>query len=353
MVARLRDGIIAKGYIVAGKGLVVAIVGATGAVGEQMLEVLDERNFPVERIVPLASARSAGSVIQWRGRSITVEELTNESFAGVDLALFSAGASISETFGPIAVEAGTVVVDNSRAFRMVPQIPLVVPEVNAHALEGEVKLVANPNCSTIQVVAALAPLHAAAGLKRVIFSSYQSASGAGREAMDELRDQAVALLNFASPPVKQFQRRLAFDVLPQIDRFEADGFTREEHKMIFETRKIMELPELAVSATCVRVPVFVGHAVSVNAEFERPIDVETARKVLAEAEGIELHEGYESYPTTADVVGTDPVHIGRVRRDPSVENGLVLWVVADNLRKGAATNAVQIAERLLSAGRWS
>ena len=335
------------------KGLVVAIVGATGAVGEQMLEVLEERKFPVERIVPLASARSAGVGITWRGRSVKVEELTADSFEGVDLALFSAGAAISEEFGPIAVEAGTVVVDNSRAFRMVPQIPLVVPEVNPAALEGEVKLVANPNCSTIQVVAALAPLHAAAGLKRVVFSSYQSASGAGRDAMDELRDQAVALLNFGTPPVKQFQRRLAFDVLPQIDRFEPDGFTREEHKMVFETRKIMDLPELPVCATCVRVPVFVGHAVSVNAEFERPIDVETARAALEAAEGIELYDGYESYPMTADVVGSDPVHVGRVRTDPSVPHGLALWVVADNLRKGAATNAVQIAERLVAAGRWA
>jgi len=318
-----------------------------------MLEVLEERKFPVERIVPLASARSAGVGITWRGRSVKVEELTADSFEGVDLALFSAGAAISEEFGPIAVEAGTVVVDNSRAFRMVPQIPLVVPEVNPAALEGEVKLVANPNCSTIQVVAALAPLHAAAGLKRVVFSSYQSASGAGRDAMDELRDQAVALLNFGTPPVKQFQRRLAFDVLPQIDRFEPDGFTREEHKMVFETRKIMDLPELPVCATCVRVPVFVGHAVSVNAEFERPIDVETARAALEAAEGIELYDGYESYPMTADVVGSDPVHVGRVRTDPSVPHGLALWVVADNLRKGAATNAVQIAERLVAAGRWA
>ncbi len=335
------------------KRLVVAIVGATGAVGEQMLEVLQERKFPVERVVPLASARSAGVNITWRGRSVKVEELTADSFDGVDLAFFSAGAAISEEFGPIAVEAWTVVVDNSRAFRMVPQIPLVVPEVNPHALEGEVKLVANPNCSTIQVVAALAPLHAVAGLKRVVFSTYQSASGGGREAMDELRDQAVALLNFGTPPVKQFQRRLAFDVLPQIDRFEPDGFTREEHKMVFETRKIMDLPDLPVCATCVRVPVFVGHAVSVNAEFDRPIDVETARAALEAAEGIELYDGYESYPMTADVVGSDPVHVGRVRTDPSVPHGLALWVVADNLRKGAATNAVQIAEQLVAACRWA
>jgi aspartate-semialdehyde dehydrogenase len=341
-----------KGHSVAQRSLVVAVVGATGAVGEQMLAVLAERDFPVERIVPLASSRSAGGTVSWRGRPAQVEVLTASSFQGVDLALFSAGAAVSEAFGPTAVEAGTVVVDNSRAFRMVPQIPLVVPEVNAHALHNEVKLVANPNCSTIQVVVALAPLHRAAGLKRVVCSSYQSASGAGREAMDELREQTMALLSFSTPPVKEFQRRLAFDVLPQIDQFEPDGFTREEHKMIFETRKIMGLAELPVCATCVRVPVFIGHSVSVNVELERPLDVEAARAALAEAEGIELYDGYESYPMAADVVGTDAVHVGRVRTDPSVPHGLALWVVADNLRKGAATNAVQIAEHLLAMGRW-
>jgi aspartate-semialdehyde dehydrogenase len=332
--------------------LVVAVVGATGVVGEQILLSLDERDFPVERIVPLASSQSAGATVNFRSRAAQVETLTAASFQGIDLAFFSAGAAVSEAFGPTAVEAGTIVVDNSRAFRMVPQIPLVVPEVNADALDNDVKLVANPNCSTIQVVAALAPLHRAAGLKRVVISSYQSASGAGRKAMDELRDQTVALLSFSTPPVEQFQRRLAFDVLPHIDQFEADGFTREEHKMIFETRKILGLADLPVCATCVRVPVFVGHAVSVNVEFERPLDVEAARVALAEADGIELYDGYESYPMAADVVGTDVVHVGRVRTDPSVAHGLALWVMADNLRKGAATNAVQIAEHLLAMGRW-
>lgn len=331
-------------------GLVVAIVGATGAVGEEMRAVLAERDFPVERLVPLASARSAGSTVEWRGQSVPVEVLDDDSFAGVDLALFSAGTAVSEEFGPKAVAAGAVVVDNSRAFRMHPEVPLVVPEVNPQALSGRPKLIANPNCSTIQMVAALQPLHARAGLKRVVVSTYQSASGAGRDAMDELRDQTVALLNFREPPTTVFKRRLAFDVLPQIDRFEPDGFTREEHKMVNETRKIMGLPDLPVCATCVRVPVFVGHACSINAEFSRPFEVEEALAALEAAPGLVVHADPTEFPMAADAVGQDPVYVGRVRRDPSCPTGLVIWVVADNLRKGAATNAVQIAEALVERG---
>jgi len=227
---------------------------------------------------------------------------------------------------------------------------LVVPEVNADALAGHNGIIANPNCSTIQMVAALAPIHAKAAIRRVVVSTYQSASGAGRDAMDELRDQTVALLNFGNPPVEVFPRRLAFDVLPHIDRFEPDGYTREEHKMINETRKIMGLPDLAVVATCVRVPVFVGHACSVNIELESPLSVEAALDALEAAPGLVVERDPTSYPTTIDVVGQDPVYVGRVRRDPSVENGLVMWVVADNLRKGAATNSVQIAEALIERG---
>lgn len=334
-------------------GLVVAIVGATGAVGEEMRAVLGEHRFPVERLVPLASERSAGTHVEWRGEQVPVQVLDDDAFEGVDLALFSAGASVSERFAPKAVAAGAIVVDNTRAFRMHPEVPLVVPEVNPHALDDHPGIIANPNCSTIQMVAALQPLHAAAGLKRVVVSTYQSASGAGREAMDELRDQTVALLNFAEPKAEVFPRRLAFDVLPHIDRFEDDGYTREEHKMVNETRKIMGLPDLPVAATCVRVPVFIGHACSINAEFERPIDVERALNALGEAPGLELTRDPTQYPTTADCVGQDPVYVGRVRRDPSTENGLALWVVADNLRKGAATNSVQIARALLDRGAFA
>ncbi|MCA9539472.1 MAG: aspartate-semialdehyde dehydrogenase, partial [Myxococcales bacterium] len=328
------------------RGLVVAIAGATGAVGEEMLAVLAESTLPVERVVPLASARSAGRTIEWRGEEVPVEVLGDDSFTGVDLALFSAGASISEQYAPKAVSAGAIVVDNSRAFRMHPEVPLVVPEVNAPALAEHHGIIANPNCSTIQMVVALAPLHARAGLRRVVVSTYQAASGAGRAAMDELRDQTVALLNFREPPIKAFPRRLAFDVVPQIDRFEPDGFTREEHKMVNETRKIMGLPGLPVCATCVRVPVFIGHACSVNAEFERPITVSEAHAALSDWPGIVVHAEPAPRPMADDVAGVDPVHVGRVRQDPSVPNGLALWVMADNLRKGAATNAVQIAEAL-------
>ncbi len=331
-------------------GLVVAIVGATGAVGEEMRTVLAEHRFPVSRLIPLASERSAGTHIEWRGEQVPVEVLDDDAFEGVDLALFSAGASISERYAPKAVAAGAVVVDNTRAFRMHPEVPLVVPEVNPEALADHNGIIANPNCSTIQMVAALQPLHAVAGLKRVVVSTYQSASGAGRDAMDELRDQTVALLNFAEIKTDVFPRRLAFDVLPHIDRFEDDGYTREEHKMVNETRKIMGLPDLPVCATCVRVPVFIGHACSINVELQRPLDVEAALDALEAAPGLIVQRDSSSYPTAADCVGQDPVYVGRVRRDPSVEHGLVLWVVADNLRKGAATNSVQIAEALHAAG---
>lgn len=333
-------------------GLVVAIVGATGAVGEEMRTVLAEHDFPVERLVPLASERSAGARLEWRGEQIPVEVLDDDAFAGVDLALFSAGASVSEVYAPKAVAAGAIVVDNTSAFRMHPEVPLVVPEVNPHALDGHGGIIANPNCSTIQMVAALQPLHAAAGLERVVVSTYQSASGAGRDAMDELRDQTVALLNFAEPKAEVFPRRLAFDVLPHIDRFEPDGYTREEHKMINETRKIMGLPDLRVTATCVRVPVFIGHACAINIELARPLSVGEALEALSAAPGLVVERDQTRYPTASDCVGQDPVYVGRVRRDPSAPNGLALWVVADNLRKGAATNSVQIAEALIERGAF-
>ncbi|MCB9528766.1 MAG: aspartate-semialdehyde dehydrogenase [Myxococcales bacterium] len=334
-------------------GLVVAIVGATGAVGEEMRNVLAEHDFPVAKLKPLASPRSAGSTIEWRGRQHPVEVLADDSFHGVDLALFSAGTDVSLAHAPKAAAAGAIVVDNSRAFRMNPEVPLVVPEVNAHALDRHAGIIANPNCSTIQMVVALKPLHDLARIKRVVVSTYQSASGAGRKAMDELRDQTIALLNFAEPKINAFSRRLAFDTLPHIDRFEDDGFTREEHKMIFETRKIMGLPELPVCATCVRVPVFIGHACSVNVELERPVSIDEACEALAAVPGVDVRRDPAEFPTANDVVGQDGVFVGRVRRDPSVPAGLALWVVADNLRKGAATNAVQIAEALLARGAFA
>ena len=330
--------------------LTVAVIGATGAVGEEMIQVLSERRFPVKQLVPPASKRTAGTTIEWRGDDVVVQELNDESFEGVDVALFSAGAEVSLQYGPIAAAAGAVVIDNSRAFRMDPEVPLVVPEVNPDALNEKAMIIANPNCSTIQKVAALQPLHAVAGLKRVVVSTYQSASGAGREAMDELREQTTSLLGFREVKTKHFARRLAFDTIPQIDRFEDDGFTREEHKMIFETRKIMAKPELPVCATCVRVPVFVGHAMSINAEFENEISVESAIAALREAPGIILKDEQAEFPTAADAAGRDEVFVGRLRHDPSVTHGLVFWVVADNLRKGAATNAVQIAECLQEKG---
>lgn len=333
------------------EGLVVAIVGATGAVGEEMIAVLEERGFPVRELRPLASARSAGQRLRLGGHEAVVRELTHDSFEGVDLALFSAGGSVSREFAESAASAGAWVVDNSSAFRMEDDVPLVVPEVNPEAaFDAPRRIIANPNCSTIQTVVALQPLHAAAGLRRVVLSTYQSASGAGRKAMDELRDQTTALLNFREPPVEQHPRRLAFDVLPQIDVFRDDGYTKEEEKMRAETRKIMGLPGLRITATCVRVPVFVGHGVAANVELERPLGLAEAQSALEAAPGVDGVALGDEYPTPAEVAGIDEVRIGRLRADPSLDSGFDLWIVADNLRKGAATNAVQIAELLRARG---
>ena len=334
-------------------GIVVAVVGATGAVGEEMLNVLQERRFPVSEIRPLASERSAGQSIEWQGEDVTVQTLNDASFQGVDLALFSAGASVSKAFAPIAADVGCYVVDNSSAFRMERGVPLVVPEVNPEALNSDSLIIANPNCSTIQEVVALNALHQRFGLRRLVISTYQSASGEGREAMDELRDQTIDLLNFREPKRANFSRRLAFDTIPQIDSFEPNGSTREELKMVFETRKILSTPNLGVCATCVRVPVFVGHAMSINAEFNASIDLDEVKSLLAKAPGVTLRGDDADFPVAADVQGIDDVHVGRLRLDDSVENGLAMWVVADNLRKGAATNAVQIAEALHNAGKLS
>ena len=325
----------------------IAILGATGAVGEELITVLDERMFPVDQIRLFSSARSAGSRVEWRDGTIRVEDIEGADLSGIQLAFFSAGGDASRKYAARFLQAGAVVIDNTSAFRMEPAVPLVVPEVNAHTLKSHRGIIANPNCSTIQLIPPLRALHELGGLKRVVASTYQSASGAGRKAMDELRDQAVRLLRFEDPPTRVFPRRLAFDVIPQIGAITEQGGTSEEEKMINESQKILELPNLNVSATCVRVPTFIGHCISLNVELEAPLELERARHALERAQGILLLE-HEEWPNAADVVGQDEIWIGRLRRDRSVASGFNMWVVADNLRKGAATNAVQIAEELIS-----
>ncbi len=332
-------------------GYRVAVVGATGAVGQTMLEILAERNFPVSEIIPLASSRSAGSTIEFRKREYTVQDLATFDPKGVDIALFSAGGSTSLEYAPRFAEAGCYVVDNSSAWRMHEDVALVVPEVNPHALElaRQNRIIANPNCSTIQMVVALKPLHDLVPIKRVVVSTYQAVSGAGGKAIDELARQTGQLLNGQSAEVKVFPARIAFNVIPQIDVFMDDGYTKEEHKMIDETRKIMEA-DIAVTATTVRVPVFYGHSESVNVTFESELTAEQARLALADAAGICVVDdpSGEDYPMPSEAAGTDPVWVGRIRNDYSFQNSLHLWIVADNVRKGAALNAVQIAEILIS-----
>jgi len=329
----------------------VAVVGATGAVGAEMIKVLEERDFPVGKMIPLASERSVGKEVCYRGKEMPVEVLDAASFKGVDIALFSAGGDISREFVPLAAESGAVSVDNTSAFRMDPEVPLVVPEVNPEDIAGYEKrrLVANPNCSTIQMVVALAPLHRRSRITRVVVSTYQAVSGAGIAAMEELSKQAVALFSQREAEVKAFPHRIAFNCIPHIGRFLPDGSTEEERKMIDETKKIMGDPSIRVAATTVRVPVFCGHSESINVEFEDPIDPEEAREILMEAPGVEVVDEVNMcrYPLPVDATGKDPVYVGRIRRDDSVANGLAMWVVSDNLRKGAALNAVQIAELLI------
>jgi len=315
-----------------------------------MLEILERRDFPVGKLLPLASARSVGKEVSFRGAPHAVQELTAESFTGVDLALFSAGATVSRDFAPTAAAAGAWVVDNTSYFRMHDDVPLVVPEVNpAHLKDAPRRIIANPNCSTIQMVVALEPLHRAAGMKRVVVSTYQAVSGAGRKAMEELEAQARA---FAAgeplPAPDKFPHAILFECLPHIGAFLDSGDTVEEQKMVLETRKIFGLPDLAVTATTVRVPVMVGHSEAVNVETERELSAEKARELLAGKSGVELLDDPTTarYPLARPAAGTDPVYVGRVRQDPSVPHGLNMWVVADNLRKGAALNAIQIAELL-------
>ncbi|MBI2986259.1 MAG: aspartate-semialdehyde dehydrogenase [Deltaproteobacteria bacterium] len=329
----------------------VAVVGATGAVGEQMREVLEERLFPVGELRLLASERSAGQFLEFRGKQIRVEVLKEYSFQGVDIALFSAGGSVSAKFAPIAVAAGSVVVDNTAHFRMEPDVPLVVPEVNAQEIARYKNrgIIANPNCSTIQMVVALKPIHDAARIRRVVVSTYQSVSGAGRMAMEELSQQVSALFNGREIKKRKFPHQIAFNCIPHIDVFLDGGYTKEELKMINETRKILGEPSLRMTATTVRVPVFCGHSESVNIETEKKLTAKDVKAILREAPGVLLCDEPEKniYPMAIDAVGKDETLVGRIREDDSVPNGINLWVVADNLRKGAALNAVQIAEILI------
>jgi aspartate-semialdehyde dehydrogenase len=329
----------------------VAIVGATGAVGEQMREVLEERKFPVGEMRLLASERSAGQFLEFDGRQHRVSVLNENSFENTDIALFSAGGTVSAKYAPLAVSAGAVVVDNTACFRMAPDIPLVVPEVNASAISDYTKrrIIANPNCSTIQMVVALKPIHDAARIKRVVVSTYQSVSGAGRQAMDELSQQVAALYSSKDVEKKKFPHQIAFNCIPHIDVFMEDGYTKEEWKMIHETRKILGEPSLAVTATTVRVPVFFSHSESVNVETEKKLTAAEVKSLLRQAPGIIVADAPENnlYPMALDATGKDATYVGRIREDQSVQNGINLWVVADNLRKGAALNAVQIAEILI------
>jgi len=328
----------------------VAVVGATGAVGQTMLDILAERKFPVGDLIPLASSRSAGSTIEFQGKEYVVQDLETFDPKGVDVALFSAGGDTSKAHAPRFAEAGCYVVDNSSAWRMDENIALVVPEVNPHALEKarENRIIANPNCSTIQMVVALKPLHDVVPIERVVVSTYQAVSGAGGKAIEELAKQTSALLNGQVAEVDVFPARIAFNVIPHIDVFMQDGYTKEERKMMDETRKILE-SDIAVTATTVRVPVFYAHSEAVNITFTAPMDAEQARNVLAEADGICVVDepAGEDYPLASEAAGTDPVWVGRIRNDYSCQNSLHLWVVADNVRKGAALNAVQIAEILI------
>ncbi|TVQ98904.1 MAG: aspartate-semialdehyde dehydrogenase [Desulfovibrionales bacterium] len=331
------------------KQLRVAVVGATGAVGREMLKILEQRTFPAASIRALASSRSAGREIPFMGGQLTVEELGEDSFHDLDLALFSAGGSISEQYAPIAARSGCVVVDNSSAWRMDPEVPLVVPEVNPDDLEWHKGIIANPNCSTIQMVVVLKPLHDAGKIKRVVVSTYQAVSGTGQKAIEELEVQVRQMFNMQEPEAKVYPHQIAFNCLPHIDVFLDNDYTKEEMKMVLETRKIMGDADMRLTATTVRVPVFYGHSESVNVETEKKITAATARGILSQAPGVQVldNPGDKIYPMPILAAGEDLTFVGRIREDESIANGLNLWIVADNLRKGAALNTVQIAEVLV------
>ncbi len=331
----------------------VAVVGATGAVGEAMIEILEQRNFPVGTLYPLASARSAGKSIRFRGKSITVTDLAEFDFSKAQIGLFSAGGSISEEYAPIAAAAGCVVIDNTSHFRRDEDIPLVVPEVNPHAIAGYTNrgIIANPNCSTIQMLVALKPIYDAVGIERINVATYQAVSGTGKEAIEELAKQTAQLLNGKSAEVEVYPKQIAFNALPHIDTFQENGYTREEMKMVWETQKIFEDESISVNPTCVRIPVFYGHSEAVHIETRDKIGLEQVRALLAEAPGVELLDERcdGGYPTpVTEAAGQDPVYVGRLREDISHPRGIDMWVVADNVRKGAALNSVQIAELLIA-----
>jgi aspartate-semialdehyde dehydrogenase len=327
----------------------VAVAGATGAVGNQMIQCLEERNFPIKDLKLLASARSVGKTLNFKGTPYAVEEMTEQSFAGVDIALFSAGASTSLKFAPAAVKAGAVVVDNSSAYRMEPHIPLVVPEVNPHQIVSTPGIIANPNCSTIQMVVALKPIHDRAKITRIVVSTYQAVSGTGQKAVVELQGQIKDLLAGKEPETKVYPYQIAYNCLPHIDVFLDNDYTKEEMKMVHETRKILEDDSIRVAATTVRVPVYYGHSEAVHVETETKITAREVRELLREAPGVVVVDDVaaKQYPMPLMAAGKDEVFVGRIREDISTDKGIVLWVVADNIRKGAATNAVQIAEKVI------
>jgi len=334
-------------------GYRVAVVGATGAVGREMLKTLAERKFPTKEVAAVASGRSTGQLVSFGDKTLTVQTLDKFDFTGWDIGLFSPGAAISAVHAPRSAEAGCIVIDNTSQFRMDPDVPLVVPEVNPHHLRmfAKRRIIANPNCSTIQMVVALKPLHDQWKIKRVVVATYQSVSGAGKEAMDELYNHTKAIFVHDPNQPEQFTKEIAFNVIPHIDRFMDDGSTKEEWKMMVETQKILD-PAIKVHATCVRVPVFIGHGEAVNVEFEHPVTAGEARAALREAPGVEVVDVREDggYVTPIECAGEDAVYVSRIRKDPTVANGLSFWCVSDNLRKGAALNAVQIAEELIARG---
>jgi len=329
----------------------IAVVGATGAVGNEMIKILEERKLPVGKLELLASTRSAGSYIEFYNKDIKVEILDEDSFKGVDIGLFSAGGTVSEKFAPVAASSGCIVVDNTSAFRMDSQVPLVVPEVNPHAIAQYKKkgIIANPNCSTIQMVVALKPIHDVAGIKRIVVSTYQAVSGTGKKAIDELQDQTRDILSFQDVECNVYPHQIAFNCLPHIDIFLENAYTKEEMKMVNETRKILEDDSIRVTATTVRVPVFYSHSESVNIETEKKITADEVRNLLSQAPGVTVVDDPASarYPMAIDAAGKDDTFVGRIREDESIEKGINMWIVADNLRKGAALNAIQIAEILV------
>jgi len=331
---------------------VVAVVGATGAVGNEMIKTLETRKFPIEKLRLFASERSEGKVLEFMDTEIKVEAINENSFKGIDIALFSAGAERSKIWAPVAAKSGCVVVDNSSQWRMDPEIPLVVPEVNPHDLKWHKGIIANPNCSTIQMVVVLKPIHDAAKIKRVVVTTFQAVSGTGQKAIDELLRQTTDLLNFKEIQCNVYPHQIAFNVLPHIDKFLENGYTKEEMKMVNETKKIMGDNSIRLTATTVRVPVFRCHSESLNIETEKKLTPNEVRAVLSAAPGVIVYDAPDKniYPVPIDVAGKDETYVGRIREDDTIENGINLWIVADNLRKGAALNAVQIAEKLIEMG---